>query len=140
MGIEYAVLKEIMFIAERQNLAFMTPQEQAHFRILKALEKNPDLTQRELAEEVGLSLGRTNYLVNALIEKGAIKIGNFRRAGDKLNKIAYLLTPAGIRERIRMTQGYLDRKKAEYEALKAEIEALEQESLKAAIPHKRSRG
>ena len=118
----------------------MTPQEQAHFRILKVLEKNPDLTQRQLADEVGLSVGRTNYLVNALIEKGAIKIGNFRRAGDKLNKIAYLLTPSGIRERFRLTQGYLVRKKAEYEALKAEIEALEKESPKANVLSLRSRG
>jgi EPS-associated MarR family transcriptional regulator len=105
----------------------MTPREEAHFRILKALENNPDLTQRELAEEVGLSLGKTNYQLNALINKGAVKLGNFQRDGNKLNKIAYLLTPSGFSERLRLTQGYLARKKAEYEALQAEIEALEKD-------------
>lgn len=106
----------------------MTPQQQAQFRILKILELNPATTQRELAEQLNLSLGRTNYLLNALIEKGRIKIGNFQRSGQKLNKIAYLLTPAGVRARLRMTQGYLERKKIEYEALKREIEVLEKES------------
>lgn len=109
----------------------MTPREEAHFRILKALEKNSDLTQRELAEQLGLSLGKTNYQLNSLITKGAIKIGNFQRGSNKLNKIAYLLTPSGINERLRLTQGYLTRKRAEYEALKAEIEALESDSHKS---------
>lgn len=106
----------------------MTPEEQAHLRILKAFEQNPELTQRELAHELGLSLGRTNFLVNALMEKGAIKMESFRRSDTKLKKIAYLLTPAGIGERVRLTQAYLVRKKAEYTALKTEIEALERES------------
>ena len=106
----------------------MTPQQQAQFRILDALKLNPAVTQRDLAAQLGLSLGQTNYLLNALIEKGTIKLGNFQRSGGKLSKIAYLLTPAGIRVRMRMTQGYLARKKIEYEALKREIEALEKES------------
>ena len=106
----------------------MTPEQQAHFRILKTLEKNPDLTQRELAEQLGLSLGRTNYLLNALMEKGAIKMENFRRSDTKLKKIAYCLTPAGITERVRLAQNYLERKKTEYAALKAEIKALEKEA------------
>ena len=109
----------------------MTPVEQANFRILQALERNPDLTQRELAEQLGLSLGRTNFLVNALMEKGAIKMENFRRSDTKLKKIAYILTPAGISERIRLTQDYLARKKAEYESLKAEIERLERDFIDA---------
>ena len=79
----------------------MLPKEQAHFRILKALEDNPDLTQRELAEQLGLSLGKINYQLNALIAKGAIKIDNFQRGNNKLNKIAYLLTPSGLSERLR---------------------------------------
>ena len=106
----------------------MTPQQQAQFRILDALKLNPAVTQRDLAAQLGLSLGQTNYLLNALIEKGTIKLGNFQRSGGKLSKIAYLLTPAGMRVRMRMTQGYLARKKIEYEALKREIEALEKES------------
>ncbi len=105
----------------------MTPKEEAHFRVLMVLEKNPDITQRELAARLGLSLSKTNYLVNALVEKGAIKIENFRRSDTKLKKIAYLLTPAGIGERIRLTKDYLARKKMEYEALEAEIRSIEKD-------------
>lgn len=111
-----------------RTLSTVTPQEEAHFRVLKAIEANPDITQRELAVRLGLSLGKTNFLVNALLEKGAIKMENFRRSDAKLRKIAYLVTPSGITERIRLTQGYLARKRTEYENLRAEIEALEQEA------------
>jgi EPS-associated MarR family transcriptional regulator len=107
----------------------VTSEEEAHFRVLKAIEANPDITQRELAEALGLSLGKTNFLVNALLEKGAIKMENFRRSDTKLKKIAYLLTPAGIAERLRLTQGYLERKRNEYEELRKEIKALERESV-----------
>jgi EPS-associated MarR family transcriptional regulator len=106
----------------------ITPDEQAHLRVLKAFEKNPDLTQRELAKELGLSLGTVNYLVNALLDKGVIKMENFRRSDTKLKKIAYLLAPIGFGESLRLTQNYLARKKIEYAAIKAEIEALERES------------
>lgn len=105
----------------------LTPREEAHFRILKALEKNPSLTQRQLAEQLGLSLGKVNYQLNALIDKGAIKLSNFQRGRGKLNKLVYLLTPKGLRERLQLTQRYLARKRAEYEALKTEIESLEQD-------------
>ena len=114
----------------------MTPQQQAQFRILKILEMNPDMTQRELAEQLSLSLGQTNYLLKALIEKGRIKIGNFHRTGEKLNKIAYLLTASGVRDRMRMTHGYLARKKIEYEALTREIELLEKEAPGAPVTPK----
>jgi EPS-associated MarR family transcriptional regulator len=107
----------------------VTSEEEAHFRVLKAIEANPDVTQRELAEALGLSLGKTNFLVNALLEKGAIKMENFRRSDTKLKKIAYMLTPSGISERLRLTQGYLERKRMEYETLKEEIDALERESV-----------
>ncbi len=106
----------------------MNPQEQAHFRVLQILSEHPEINQRDLAQRLGVSLGKTNYLLNALIEKGWIKIGNFRRSESKLKKIAYLLTPAGMRQRIRLTQGYLARKEAEYEALKTEIEALRRQA------------
>jgi EPS-associated MarR family transcriptional regulator len=112
----------------------VTPEEQAHFRVLQAIERNPDSTQRELAEQLGLSLGKTNFLINALLEKGAIKMENFRRSDTKLKKIAYLLTPSGISERLRLTQGYLAAKRAEYENLKAEIDTLEKESNPAGVP------
>jgi EPS-associated MarR family transcriptional regulator len=113
----------------------MTPNQQARFRILKILAREPDLSQRELAGRLGISLGKSNYLLKALIEKGLIKIDNFRRAEKKL-KYVYLLTPAGIRERIRLTGDYLARKEAEYEALKAEIEALRRDNAEADAPGK----
>ena len=106
----------------------MTPDQEAHFRVLKVIEANPDITQRELAGQLGLSLGKTNFLINALLEKGAIKMENFRRSDTKLKKIAYLLTPSGIAERVQLTQAYLERKRHEYENLRAEIEALERDS------------
>lgn len=107
----------------------MTPDQEAHFRVLKAIEANPDITQRELAGQLGLSLGKTNFLINALLEKGAIKMENFRRSDTKLKKIAYLLTPSGIAERVQLTQAYLARKRHEYEVLRSEIEALESEAV-----------
>jgi len=102
----------------------MTPEQQARFRVLKTLEEHPDYSQRELAAAIGLSLGRTNYVLRALMEKGLVKIGKFLRSDQKLVKTAYLLTPEGAKERVRLTQGYIERKQAEYEALKAELDAL----------------
>lgn len=101
----------------------MTPHLEARFRILKLLADEPDLTQRELASRLGVSLGKSNYLLRAMIEKGLVKIGNFRRAEKKLRYV-YLLTPAGIRERARLASAYLARKEAEHDALKAEIDEL----------------
>lgn len=105
----------------------LSPHLQARFRILKILADEPALTQRELAVRLGISLGKSNYLLKALIEKGLIKLGNFQRAEHKLGYV-YLLTPAGIRERLRLTSAYLARKEAEYDALKAEIEELKGEA------------
>jgi len=103
-------------------------EQDTHFRVLKLLEENPHLSQRELADRLGVSLGKSNYLLRALIEKGHIKVGALRRGGDKLNRIAYLLTPEGLQSRLAMTRRYLDHKRREYEALKAEIEALSREA------------
>ena len=105
----------------------MTPEQQARFRVLKTLEEHPHYNQRELAAAIGLSLGRTNYVLRALMEKGLVKIGKFLRSDQKLVKTAYILTPEGVRERVRLTQGYIERKQAEYEALKVELEALRAE-------------
>lgn len=105
----------------------MTPEQQAHFRLLKTLEEHPDYSQRELAEAIGLSVGRTNFVIHALMEKGLIKVGKFFQSGRKLTKTAYILTPDGLRHRLELTRSYIDRKKMEYEALKAELEALEKE-------------
>lgn len=101
----------------------MTPREQAQMRILKILEDSPGVSQRVLAEQLGISLGKTNYLLKALLEKGLIKAGNFRRSGSKLGYL-YLLTPQGIEQKLSLTRAYLARKEAEYEALRAEIAAL----------------
>ena len=105
----------------------MTPEQQARFRVLKTLEEHPDYSQRELAAAIGLSLGRTNYVLRALMEKGMVKMGKFLRSDQKLVKTAYLLTPEGVKERMRLTQGYIERKQTEYELLKAELEALRAE-------------
>lgn len=107
----------------------MTPKEQALFRILTLLKEDPNLSQQELAKRLGISVGKVNYLVKALVEKGHVKMGNFQRSSDKMKKVAYLLTPSGIGERVRLTRAYIAKKKIEYEALKSEIEALEKEPL-----------
>lgn len=117
----------------------MTPEEQAHFRILRAFQENPDLTQRELSEKLGISLGRANFLIDALMEKGALKMERFRHSDTKLKKIAYILTPTGLAERVRLTQSYLEKKKAEYKALKAEIESIEKERQQAGQETQRGR-
>ena len=107
----------------------MTPKEEAHIRILRLIEKNPDISQRGLSKGLGISLGKVNFLVNALVDKGLVKVESFQKSGDRLHKIAYLLTPEGIRDRLRLTSGYLARKEAEYIALKAELKELRKESL-----------
>ena len=104
----------------------MNPAEQAQLRILKIIETEPEISQRRLAEVLGVSLGKTNYLIKALLEKGHIKAGNFLRAEDKL-KYAYLLTPEGLRAKLELTRDYLARKEQEYIAMKAEIEAMRNE-------------
>jgi len=102
----------------------MTPQqEDTHFRLLRLLQGNPHITQRDLAEKLGVSLGATNYVLRALLDKGAIKIQNFQASRKKLSYV-YLLTPMGIAEKARLTKRFLSRKHAEYEALRVEIEAV----------------
>jgi len=112
-----------------KNSQAMTPQEEAHLRILKIIEKEPEITQRGLAKALGISLGKINFQLNALVDKGFVKIGNFQRSGDRLNKIIYLLTPEGINNRIQLTRNYLARKEAEYIALQAELKELRKENL-----------
>jgi EPS-associated MarR family transcriptional regulator len=103
-------------------------QDEARFQILRLLHDNPELTQRELGERVGVSLGAVNYCLKALIERGLVKAGNFSKSPNKLG-YAYVLTPAGIAEKTVLTGRFLARKKAEYEALRAEIEALSREAV-----------
>lgn len=94
-----------------------------HYRLLKLLSERPNASQRQLAEALGISLGKANYCIRALMEKGWIKARNFRNSNNKL-AYAYLLTPSGIDAKTRITARFLKSKLAEYEALKAEIEQL----------------
>lgn len=97
--------------------------EDVDFRVLRFVEENPDRSQREISRALGLSLGGVNYCLKALIDKGLIKIENFRTSSNKLGYL-YVLTPQGIATRAALTSRFLRRKLAEYEALKAEIEAM----------------
>jgi len=100
--------------------------DDARYHLLRLLEANPGMSQRELAEAAGVSVGKMNYLLRGLADKGLVKAENFRRSDNKLGYI-YTLTPAGIAEKIRVTRRYLARRKAEYEAMREEIEMLESE-------------
>ena len=98
-------------------------QDEARFQILRLLHEDPALNQRELGELVGVSLGAVNYCLKSLVELGFVKVGNFSSSQNKL-RYAYVLTPSGITEKVRLTGRFLARKKAEYEALRVEIDAL----------------
>ncbi len=101
-------------------------QEDTYFRVMRILQENPDLTQRELAEKLGISVGGLNYCLKALMEKGWVKMRNFANSKNKFGYV-YLLTPAGLAEKAAIARRFLRRKMDEYEALKAEIEALKVE-------------
>ncbi|MBL0077193.1 MAG: MarR family EPS-associated transcriptional regulator [Rhodocyclaceae bacterium] len=111
----------------------MTPNEQVRFRILRTIEQDANISQRELSRLLGVSKGKTHYLLAALVEKGLLKMGNFGRTEGKLGKVSYLLTPEGVRSRAELTRNYLARKEAEYEALWAEIKALRHEGADVAV-------
>jgi len=108
-------------------------QEDTYFRVLRLLQDNPDLTQREIAQSLGLSTSGLNYCLKALIAKGWVKVQNFSQSKNKFGYI-YVLTPQGLSEKAALMTRFLGRKMQEYEALKAEIKALKSE---AGI-HKRS--
>jgi MarR family transcriptional regulator, temperature-dependent positive regulator of motility len=95
-----------------------------HFRVLHLLEEEPELTQRELAQKLGISLGGVNYCLKSLIEIGHIKAGNFSKNPNK-SVYLYLLTPKGIAEKANLTAGFLKRKMVEYHALKKEIDTIQ---------------
>lgn len=101
-------------------------QQILQFQVLRRLHDNPDLSQRTLAKELGISLGSINYCFQALMEKGWVKMQNFSHSQHKLG-YAYLLTPSGIAGKSRLTVQFLKRKKAEYAALHREIEQLQAE-------------
>lgn len=101
-------------------------QEDTYFRVLRLLQDNPDLTQREIAKKLGLSTSGLNYCLNALIDKGWVKVQNFSQSKNKFGYI-YVLTPQGISEKISLTSRFLKRKLNEYETLRGEIQGLQVE-------------
>ena len=101
-----------------------------HVRVLHLLEEEPNLTQRKLAERLGISLGGVNYCLKSLIDIGHIKAGNFKMNPDK-SVYFYLLTPKGIAEKAQLTAGFLKRKMAEYHELKQEIESVQSKAKRA---------
>ncbi|NYT46292.1 MarR family EPS-associated transcriptional regulator [Alcaligenaceae bacterium] len=103
-----------------------TLYEESHLKALRLLESNPGMSQRELSDALGVSLGKTNYCIRALLEKGLLKMQNFRNSENKL-AYAYLLTPAGLTAKADLTARFLRYKVTEYENLRKEIEALQQE-------------
>jgi len=100
--------------------------EQTKLKVLQLIQSQPDLTQRDLAQQTGVSLGQVNYVMQALREKGLVKLGNFSKNPNKL-QYAYLLTPQGVLEKAQLTVHFLQRKRAEFEVLKQEIADLEKE-------------
>ncbi len=100
--------------------------EDLHFRVLKLLQDKPDISQRDLAAQLGISHGKMNYCLSALMEKGLVKLHNFSNSQHRW-RYAYVLTPTGLAEKAALTGRFLKRKIAEYEALRAEIEALKSE-------------
>ena len=114
-----------------QFVNFMTSrqaklQEDTYFRVMHILRENPDLTQRELAEKLGVSVGGLNYCLKALMEKGMVKMNNFTTSKNKFGYV-YMLTPTGLAEKADITHRFLQRKMDEYQELKAEIEAIKRE-------------
>ena len=108
-------------------------QEDTYFRVLRLLQDNPDMTQREIAQSLGLSTSGLNYCLKALIDKGWVKVHNFSQSKNKFGYI-YVLTPQGIAEKLALTSRFLKRKLSEYDALKAEIDGLQAEVQTAAQP------
>jgi EPS-associated MarR family transcriptional regulator len=113
-------------------------QEDTHFRVLRLLQDSPHITQRELSDELGISLCKVNYCLKALLDKGLIKIQRFRKSDSKLPYI-YLLTPSGITEKATISARFLRRKMEEYEQLKSEIELLQRE-VSQARPAQKAKG
>jgi EPS-associated MarR family transcriptional regulator len=100
---------------------------ETHLKILKHIKSNPHIPQRQLAQELGVSVGKINYCMQALITKGWVKAGNFKRSANKMSYL-YLLTPAGIDEKARLTASFLKSKIVEHEKITQEIEQLKHDT------------
>ena len=103
-------------------------EQQLALGVLRLMAERPDMTQRQLAKSLGVSLGKTNFIVRAVLTRGWVKAENFRRSNSKLGYI-YVLTPQGIAQRLRLTQTFIARKEHEYECLRNEIERLRTEMI-----------
>jgi EPS-associated MarR family transcriptional regulator len=113
-------------LLSRHEIGSAVDVEAAELAILRLLQGNPALSQREVSKALGLSLGKTHYLLRALMEKGLIKARNFQRSDNKVAYM-YLLTPSGMRKRLSLTRAFLQRKKDEFEALQETIARLQSE-------------
>ncbi len=101
-------------------------QENVKFRVIRLLNENPEISTRQIAKKVGISNGAAFYIINALIDKGFVKLENFL-SNPRKGQYAYLLTPKGIREKSLLTYYFLERKRQEFEELRTEIKTLEEE-------------
>ena len=113
-------------VSEHHQVPAHGDAEAARLAVLRLLEQRPDMSQRELSETLGLSLGKTHYVLHSLLDRGLVKAGNFRRSGNKL-AYAYVLTPTGLREKLRLTRTFLSRKEAEFKQLRHTIATLKSE-------------
>jgi EPS-associated MarR family transcriptional regulator len=104
-----------------------TLHEEIHLKVMRLVQATPDIQQRDMAKALGVSLGKTNFCVNALVSKGLLKMNNFRTSKNKAGYL-YLLTPQGIAEKAALTGRFLIRKKEEYELLKAEFDLLQSQA------------
>ena len=95
--------------------------EQDHFEVLRKIQKKPESSQRELAEELGFSLGKLNYCLKALQKKGLVKFQNFQKKKNKISYLQYVITPKGISERTKLTINFMKKKMQEYDELKKEL-------------------
>ena len=101
-------------------------QSDTRLQVMRLLSENPEMSTRQIAEAVGISNGSAYYVLRALVDKGFVKLDNFKKSPRK-RQYAYLLTPKGVLEKSKLTRGFIERKRQEYAALRAEIEALEKE-------------
>ena len=104
-------------------MALPSKNSEEELEVLRNIESNPRLTQRQMAKELGVSLGKTNYIVNALLDKGFLKVNNFRKSDNKLGYL-YSITPKGFEKRRKLTSLFLERKAIEFDKLKEELERL----------------
>lgn len=104
----------------------LNSNHEIHLKVLREIEGNPEITQRELAQQLGVSLGKVNYCLKALIDRGWVKANNFKNSNRKAS-YAYLLTPTGLEEKAKITVRFLKQRVREYEQIKREIVELEQE-------------